>query len=132
MERYKPPMNNPVRLTINKGLQELRLREFIKRNAERYQDLICEAQVTGNQKELKFYQKEFEFYKSAYTKQLKKSFNEFDKDVTSIAKNHNLKKEPLRQRFMVEIEKSWKEYKQKRSQTFDDIYYFQQVKELSH
>lgn len=125
-------MNNPVRQTITKGLQELRLREFIKRNAERYQDLVCEAEVTGNEHELKFYRKEFEFYKSAYTKQLKKSFNEFDVDVTMIARNHNLKKEPLRQRFMLEIEKNWKEYKQNRRQTFDDIYYFQQVRELAH
>lgn len=125
-------MTNPVRLTINKGLQELRFREFIKRNAERYQDLICEAEVTGNQAELLFYKKEFEFYKSAYMKQLKRSFNEFDQDVTAIARNHGLHKEPLRQRFMTEIEKNWKEYKKNRRQTFDDIYYFQQVRELTH
>lgn len=125
-------MTNPVRQTIHKGLQELRLREFIKRNAERYQDLICEAEAMGNYRELMFYRKEFEFYKSAYTKQLKRSFNEFDRDVTSIAQKHELKKEPLRQRFIMEIEKNWKEYKQNRKQTFDDIYYFQQVKELSH
>lgn len=123
-------MNNPVRETIHKGLQDLRLREFIKRSAERYQDLICEAEAMGNYRELMFYRKEFEFYKSSYTKQLKKSFNEFDADVTNIATKHNLKKEPLRQRFMMEIEKNWKEYKLNRKQTFDDIYYFQQVREL--
>ncbi len=114
---------------IDRGLQRNRLRDFLHRSVEEYQDLVCEymnAHVVHKQEKkatLAYYESEFDFYKKAYVKAEEKNKVELERDIDSYVSTKGIRQEHLKETLHREVEKQI-EYlaKEKKKSNHYDIY----------
>ncbi len=114
---------------IDRGLQRNRLRDFLHRSVEEYQDLVCEymnAHVVHKQEKkstLAFYESEFDFYKKAFVKAEVKNKDELDRDLENYISSKGIRQEHLKETLHREVEKQIeflaKEDKKKKHQNYD-------------
>ncbi|MFZ4715016.1 MAG: hypothetical protein ACOYL6_14950 [Bacteriovoracaceae bacterium] len=124
---------------IDRGLHRNRLKDFLQRSVEEYQDLVCEymnAHVVHKEERkatLHYYQSEFNFYKNAYQKAERKGQEEFSKDLDSYAQIHGIRQEQLKERIQKEVEReieqSWRSFKSNKY-TSDDIFDYYEARNL--
>lgn len=125
-----------MEMIVKKGVERLRFKEFLQKNLEEYQDLVCAYQNLSkglkDQKKLKYYQTELEYYKRAYFRFNLKSQSEFENDVIEAFKVKGTKKDLMMNSLSQKITTSWNSYKKNRKGRFDDIFYFSQTQSLFH
>ncbi len=124
---------------IDRGLMRNRLKDFLQRSVEEYQDLVCEymnAHVVHKEDRkatLHYYQNEFNFYRRAYQKVERKNSEEFQQDLESYARDHGIRQEQLKERIQREVEReieqSWRNYKTQKYKA-DDIYDYYEARNL--